>query len=63
MWNPVFEAAAWAGGTHEAGSETVSYDLGWFWSAECEDIQMEMDIFSVVWLVEKRERERWRTGV
>ena len=32
-----FEAAAWAGWTHGAGSETVSYDLSWFWPAECEE--------------------------
>ena len=30
MWNPGSEAAAWAGGSHGAGSETVSYDLSWF---------------------------------
>ena len=30
MWNPGSEAAAWAGGSHVAGSETVSYDLSWF---------------------------------
>ena len=35
-----FEAAAWAGGSHAAGSETVSYDLSWFWPAECEDIRV-----------------------
>ena len=29
MWNPASEAAAWAGGTQEAGSETVFYDLNW----------------------------------
>ena len=33
-----FEAAAWAGGSHGAGSETISYDLSWFWPAVCEDI-------------------------
>jgi len=34
----VSEATAWAGGTHEAGSETVSYDLSWFW--HCEDVRV-----------------------
>ena len=32
-----FEAAAWAGGSYAAGSETI-YDLSWFWPAACEDI-------------------------
>ena len=41
MWNPVSQAAAWAGGTREPGSETISYDLGWFWPAECEYIRVE----------------------
>ena len=34
-------AAAWAEGTHEAGPETISYDLGWFWPVEYEDIWVE----------------------
>ena len=35
----VSEPVAWAGGAHEAGSETISYDLSWFWPAECEEIR------------------------
>ena len=35
-----FEAAVWAGGSHTTGSETISYDLSWFWPAECEDIHV-----------------------
>ena len=35
-----FEAAAWAGGSDESGSETVSYDPSWFWPVECGDIRV-----------------------
>ena len=57
-----FEVAAWAGGSDESGSETISYDPSWFWPAECGDIR-------VVYLLkrcggrgkEKREAARLRS--
>ena len=44
------EAAAWVGGTHEAGSETISYVLSWLWSADCEGI------------CEEQMSSKWRGG-
>ena len=49
------ETAAWAGGTHEAGSETFSFGLSWFWPAECEDIRVDRISSRVVWWVGKRK--------
>ena len=37
MWDPGSEAAAWAGGTHEAGPGTCSRYIWWFLPARCED--------------------------
>ena len=53
------EAAAWAGGSHEAGSETIPYDLSWFLPVECEDIWVGYVVKRYPgWGKEKRERRR-----
>ena len=39
----VSEGAVWAGGIHVADMETVSYDLGWFLPAKCENIRAEVE--------------------
>ena len=54
MWNPVSEAAAWAGGTHEAGLETASYDLSWFYQQSVK-MSGQGGHLPVVWWVGKRK--------
>jgi hypothetical protein len=54
------EAAAWASGTHEAGSGIISDDLGLFWLAKCEDISEVGISLTVVWWAGKIKRERRR---
>ena len=61
MWNPGFEAAVWVGGSHGAGLETISYNLSWFWSVECEVIQQAWISSWVVWWAGKRKWERQRS--
>jgi len=60
MWDPGSEAAAWAGGSHGAGSETVSYDLSWFLASGVRSYSGGPDIFAsgVVGGEKKRERQR-----
>ena len=59
-----FEAVAWAGGSDESGSETVSYDPSWFWPAECEDIRVVYLLKRCCgWGKEKREAARLRSEV
>ena len=54
-------AASLAGGSHEAGSETISYDLSWFWPVECEDIQVGHLPRCGGWGEENRKRRKGYT--
>ena len=55
------EAVVWAGGSHGAGSETVSYDLSWFLASGVRSYPGGPDIFAsgVVGGEKKVERERY----
>ena len=45
MRNPGSETVVWAGGSHGAGSETVSYDLSWFLASGVRSDSGGPDIF------------------